>query len=498
MKLDKIDIPRNRFREISEDQAWVPGEIEVVFKDPARSGVKSWNFPDEEERKEFAEVWPASVQTILRINELVSWKPSFPLRYSWTKGSDEQARTEYRAEGREKFVTLNFAAEAETRRIASELRVLPEIEQAVAVPRVRPPSDPFAEPLIGTGDQPEIICDNGVCLESQWYIFRCKVHEAWQTMNALGKGISGRGVVVADIDWGFNVNHQDLKTQIRKTQNIGLNSSDPFNVANGADLHHGTAALGLAGAAVNRQGIAGVAFGSELWAIQAGMNDVVHPKQWAAGIKFVRDEPTSARKVIILEVETAKGGNIEMDLLVAQEIRLAIVDNIVVCVPAGNGARDAGIGDDNRPISETGSILVGATNFGPQNNVRGISNFGRRLVVYAPGDLDRDVTCGPSDDGYLAGLGGTSGAVAKVAGVAALMLEKNPNLTHEKVRDILARSRIPVFDASSTQIGVLLNAERAVHDAKEAWWKDMVKLIHWIVAQAKHFFAKLQPAPTGA
>jgi len=164
-------------------------------------------------------------------------------------------------------------------------------------------------------------------------------------------------------------------------------------------------------------------------------------------------------------VQTATGGNIEMDPLVAQEIRLAIADNIVVCVPAGNGARDAGIGDDNLAIPATGSILVGATDFGPQNNVRGFSNFGCRVVIYAPGDLNRDVTCGPSDDGYLPGLGGTSGAVAKVAGVAALMLEKNPALTHREVRDILARSSVPVFDGPSTQIGVLLDAGQAVNDA---------------------------------
>jgi subtilisin family serine protease len=125
---------------------------------------------------------------------------------------------------------------------------------------------------------------------------------------------------------------------------------------------------------------------------------------------------------------------------------------------------DAGIGDDNNPIPTTGSILVGATRFAPLENIR-ISNGGCRVVVYAPGDLSIDVTCGLPDNGYVPGFGGTSSAVAKVAGVAALMLEKNPTLTHHQVRDIMSRSQIRVVDNSSNPVGVLLDADQAVSAA---------------------------------
>ncbi|MGZ8842479.1 MAG: S8 family peptidase [Pyrinomonadaceae bacterium] len=466
-KFDKTDVSAGRFREISPNQAWVPGVIELVFTDPTESGVASWNFAEEKERKESDEAWPEALKNALSANRLESWKPSFPLRYPWKEAlSDEEAFEDFRRSGYDKFVTLNFRPDAETRRIADELRELPEIELAVAVPRVGPPSGPLDEPLMGVGDQPvTTVCDINGCLQSQWYIFRCKVDQAWRKKNASGEDISGKGVIIGDIDWGFNPNHQDLRARITKTQNIGLNSVNPSNVANGNRLHHGTAALGIAGAEVNAQGMAGVAFGAELWAIQAGLDDFEDHSRWVDGINFMRSQTDAARKVIILEVETFIGGNIEMVPTIAHEIRLAIADNIVVCVPAGNGIRDAGIGDDTKPIPRTGSILVGATDFAVQANIRGVSNGGCRVVVYAPGDRANDVTCGPLDEGYLPGFGGTSSAVAKVAGAVALMLEMNPTLRPDEVRDILKQSTTSVVDGSNNPVGVLLDAEQAVCEA---------------------------------
>jgi len=467
-KLDRIDSSSGRFREVSPKEAWVPGLIEVVFQDPAQSGVKNWHFPDEKERKEFSKAWPEDLKKVLRANELVSWQPSFPLRYPWTNvPEDKEAFEDYQKSGRDKFVTFRFQRNANTRRIADQLRKLHELEQAVAVPRVGPPSAPHEEPFMGRDDQPmAMFCDDNGCLESQWYMFRCNVNKAWQKTNASGEGLSGKGIIIADIDWGFNTYHDDLRNRIKETQNIFLNPADPTNVSNGDRLYHGTAALGIAGGEVNSQGVAGVAFGADLWAIQAGLDDIEHCR-WVAGINFVRSRAAKERKVIILEVETIIGGNIEMLPTIAQEIRLAIADKIVVCVPAGNGLRDAGIGDDNRPIPSTGSILVGATNFGALENIRGISNSGCRVVVYAPGDPQIDVACGASYNSYLPGFGGTSSAVAKVAGVVALMLEENPALTHAQVRDILGQSQIPVFELPSNPIGVLVDAEQAVYAASQ-------------------------------
>ena len=130
-----------------------------------------------------------------------------------------------------------------------------------------------------------------------------------------------------------------------------------------------------------------------------------------------------------------------------------------------SASRDAGIGDDGLPIPPTGSIVVGATRYDKLRNIVGASNSGRRVVVYAPGDPSHDLTCSLPNDRYRNRFGGTSAAVAKIAGAVALMLEVNPQLRPADVHEILSQSNIPVFDHDGNRVGVLLDAEQAVSEA---------------------------------
>jgi subtilisin family serine protease len=246
-----------------------------------------------------------------------------------------------------------------------------------------------------------------------------------------------------------------------------LPRTNSLNVMNGLKRDHGTAVLGQVGAQVNRQGMAGIAFEANLWAIQAGSDTITDHSLWAQALDFVCEQPSNGRKVIILEIQTSQGGNIEMSPMINKAIVDAVSADIVVCVPAGNGnaSRDAGVGDDGLPIPPTGSIVVGATRYDKLRNIVGNSNVGRRVVVYAPGDPIHDLTCSLPNDRYRNRFGGTSGAVAKVAGAVALMLEVNPQLTPAEVREMLSHSNIPVVDEAGERVGVLLDAEQAVGKA---------------------------------
>jgi subtilisin family serine protease len=324
------------------------------------------------------------------------------------------------------------------------------------------PFSPYDEPLLGNSDQlMTTVCRSNGCLENQWYIFRCGIDKAWQHA-------SGKGITVADIDWGFNPNHQDLRSRIQLTRSM-LPQTDSRNVMNGLKRDHGTAVLGQVGAQVNRLGMAGIAFEANLWAIQAGSDTITDHSLWAQALDFVCEQPSNGRKIIILEIQTRQGGNIEMSPMINKALVEAIAANIVVCVPAGNGnaSRDAGIGDDGLPIPPTGSIVVGATRYDKLRNIVGNGNNGRRVVVYAPGDPIHDLTCSLPNDRYRNRFGGTSGAVAKVAGAVALMLEVNPQLTPAEVREILSHSNIPVVDEGGERVGVLLDAEQAVGEARK-------------------------------
>lgn len=360
------------------------------------------------------------------------------------------------------FVDLHFPPTADVGKIVAELRGLPEVERAVEMPTAIPPNMLPTDPLIGTGDQVSLNPATG--FENEWYIFRCGAQLAWPN-------VSGKNVIIADIDFGYRTTHEDLAPNL--DMNHAHNSFDGTNnVAAGGSTDHGTGVLGLAAAASNAKGMAGFAWGATLWPIQAnaGMGQQLPGDAFANAIDWVtQNAPNDKRVIINLEVQTGNFGNYEMVPAVNSAIQDAIARGIVVCVAAGNGNKDAGIGDDGTAIPLTGSILVGATAYDPAVNQRAwFSNFGARIVVAAPGDSDHDLTCSnASDDAYRNGFGGTSGATPKVSGTVALMLEANPSLTHAQVKQILTSTGTPIPVTDGKPVGVFLNTAAAVASAAQ-------------------------------
>ena len=362
------------------------------------------------------------------------------------------------------FVTLEFGAETDVMSVVAQLNELPEVVRASRVPTAIPPAGPLTEPLVGNSDQ--VVLNPTTGFENQWYAFRTNTNLAWANVTG-GAPVSGAGVVIADIDWGYRVTHEDLVGKL--DMGLAYNSFDgSSDVSVGGSISHGTAVMGIAGAAVNDEGMAGLGYGASLWPIQAntGNGTPLGGNAWALAIDRVRQTGAGGRrKVIILEVQTAAFGNYEQVLSVNAAIRAAITAGVVVCVAAGNGNRDASLSDGGAPITPTGSILVGATAYSPSDNPRaGFSNWGPNVVVAAPGDGSHDLTCSSnSDAAYRNGFGGTSGATPKVAAVTALLLQIDPSLTHAQIRAILNQSGSTVTTAADRPVGTFLNAVSAVN-----------------------------------
>lgn len=362
--------------------------------------------------------------------------------------------------GRDRYFTLYFPAHEDARLIAREFNELDEIENASPARRIVPPRDPTTEPLV-------IGPVNG--LDWQWYISRCGIDSAWG-LKGQNQFYSGQGVVLADIDWGYRTTHQEFVGRIEQKYN-SITGSNQF-VSDGTRVSHGTGVLGLLGAAGNGSGMIGVAYGSSLWLIQAGDGDpnIKDFQYWWFALDYVRRTDSGGRpKVICLEAQTVDDLSIESDSLVNQAIRDAIAYGVIVCVPAGNGNKNAGLDINGNAFTETNSIVVGATLFDDDptiNRKSPLSNWGDRVVVSAPGDEESDVTCNSGDDSdYQNRFGRTSGATPKVAGTVALMLEANPNLTSCQIRTILRCTGTPVADVGTTPVGTFLNAYEAVRQA---------------------------------
>jgi Subtilase family len=496
--------------------SYEPGVVEVQFYEGVQPTIRPSAAGAPAQILSASDTGLDEVNRVLQRYQLVSAEPTFLTTHEQATAARASALSQgIDAPHLAHFVTLHFSPDANVHEIAATLSDLPEVERAVPVPTALPPSatptdpsmvalepkptlvppngggsdgprlsgtaaimgrgrpltapsmeveilppagNPLAEPLVGTGDQ--VVMNPGTGLENQWYIFRCRVNGAWTRS-------TGKNVVIGDVDWGCRTTHDDLAPNIQQTYNAFDGTTD---VTHGGSVFHGTGVMGLTGAAVNGEGIAGIAYEATLWPVQAdsGTSPSLGGNAWARGIDWVRTMNSGGkRKVVILEVQTGAFGNYEQVPSVNAAIKTAIAAGVVVCVAAGNGNKDAGLDDSGTAIPETGSILVGATAYDATQNKRAwFSNYGSRIVVCAPGDSAHDLTCNSSSDtAYRNGFGGTSGATPKVAGVAALMLAVNSNLSHADIRSILNATGTAVIPDPGKPVGTFLNADTAVQQA---------------------------------
>lgn len=347
------------------------------------------------------------------------------------------------------------------------------VRRAEFVPAARPPAD---DPYVGA-TRSTVVDDEKTPCGTQWYVQATGVDVAWNC------GATGKGVVVADVDWGFMTDHDDLKGAFDLAHAHDI-CADTNNLNDG-DPKHGTGVAGLIAARKNGTGTQGIAYETTIWPIQAAcVSNLKIPcdeswgaaeNPWATAIASVTvDGCDSCRKVLLLEVQTCCKGSYEGSLAVSAAIKAAIANNVVVVIAAGNGDRDASCNDFGESIEETGAIVVGATSYGDTNPRNLSSNFGDRILVSAPGAESQDLTTTTKDwkcvasqgdlAAYTPKFGGTSGAAAKVAAVVALMLEKNPSLSPGAVGKIL-KDTGGVVDTSmdpTKKAGVFLNAGAAV------------------------------------
>jgi subtilisin family serine protease len=248
----------------------------------------------------------------------------------------------------------------------------------------------------------------------------------------------GKGIKVAIIDNGLDVNHEDLKNSIISTYSFVRSSSDVAHV-NSTDFH-GTAVTGIVGAKDNSFGVRGVAPRVEIIFIQfkASMTNSEMVEMFDKAENFGAD---------IISCSWGTG-----DVSTTLKNKIVELSNngrdgkgTIIIFSSGNENSD--MGDDESSIDEV--IGVGSTN---SDNVRSkYSNYGEKLEIMAPGGYyygiaTTDVTGedGNSDGGYLRinsdEFVGTSASAPIVSGVVALLLEINSNLTRVQIMEILRNS----------------------------------------------------------
>jgi len=281
-------------------------------------------------------------------------------------------------------------------------------------------------------------------------------------------GYDGSGIKVAILDTGVDASNQELSDSVIKTKNFirGLSPHDNDG--------HGTHVSGI----VTGNGIATIThtfdFVSPNWAKGSAPNaDIIVGKVcWtlgcyessiAKGIEWAVAQNADVLSMSLGSNEVFSG-SCNGDFL-AQKANWAVDQGLVVVVSSGNDGSSTGM---SSPACGDQVISVGATDTTdlPYTVAAFSNSHPDGLTLVAPGvDILSTYSCRAAGDctsNWYAWISGTSMSAPRVAGVAALVLDANPNLTPGQVKTALCVGAIEITDGLRDGCG-MVNALAAVN-----------------------------------
>jgi thermitase len=295
---------------------------------------------------------------------------------------------------------------------------LPELEiSLIQVPEGR--EDAMAEALRRSGQfedvEPDYLAEPGGTpndpnYSSEWHLARIQAPGAW----SLSTGLTS--TIIAVVDSGVDSTHPDLQGKIVPGWSFISKNSDTHDV-----LGHGTAVAGTAAAATNNSlGVAGVAWNCKIMPLVV-LNSSNYATYYdiASAITYAANH-----KVRIINVSIA-GTSASSTLQNA--VNYAWNLGSVVFAAAANNSSSS----PRYPAACVHAIGVTATN--KDDTFCSFSNYGSWIFLSAPGNSILTTSRG---GGYQYWWG-TSLATPVAAGVAALVLSRNPRLTATGLRTLL-------------------------------------------------------------
>ena len=301
-------------------------------------------------------------------------------------------------------------------------------------------------------------------------------------------GAMGAKVRLADVEYGWNLAHEDLERV--RTRALRINNGsfcDPFL---GDD--HGTAVLGALAADRDTIGVTGLVPRVGLRLVNSAV-DGGGACVWNLADAIDRAHGSlDAGDVLLIEQQApSPSGFVPVEWLPAvyAAIFSATSDGIIVVEPAGNGGQDLDGPEYGSPfprgLPDSGAIVVGAggapgceTWPGAPRARIDFSSFGSRVDLQGWGECV--VTTGYGDlygaarnSFYSGGFAGTSSAAAMVAAAAATLssateARTGEHLTSRRVRSILESTGSAQDLSVPGQIGPLPNLRAAIETALRA------------------------------
>jgi hypothetical protein len=294
------------------------------------------------------------------------------------------------------------------------------------------------------------------------------------------KSITGENVVVAILDTGIDSTHSDLQDNIIDQHCFVYYGCPPqyTNESSNAqdDQGHGTHVAGIIASPL------GVAQDADIMAVKVcNSKGLCWPSNSIAGLDWILTRHLEAQPVDIVNISLGGGGFDTVEACEADVpaytavVKQLIAQGITVFASSGNNGSAQTI---KRPACFSDTIAVAATydedsqtpkkwaacdqaERPEQDQVTCFSNTNALVDVVAPGAMITSTYKG----GGIAEMGGTSQASPMAAGVAALMLEANPNLSPRLIMEKLQCTGLLVTDAKNDLTFPRVNAMAALQAA---------------------------------
>ena len=303
--------------------------------------------------------------------------------------------------------------------------------------------DTYVDELEGRNDiehvEPDYLIDLAYTPSDPYFIPYQYHHKNIEVEKAWDKTMGSSNVIVAVLDSGFDLNHQDLKNQIvspYSTVSTGMSVDD-----------HGTHVAGIiAGQNDNNLFGSGVAPDTSIMPVDVFVGEQAYSSDVIEGIYYAVG---AGADIINMSL-----GSYNYSTAYNNAVQYAYQSGVVVIAASGND----GISQSMYPASYENVISVGSTD--SYDALSYFSNYGYNIDIVAPGSGIYSTL--PYNN--FGGMSGTSMATPVVAGVAALVLANEPDMTNDEVVNRLLSTTIDLgsYGADYYYGNGLVNAKQAL------------------------------------